>query len=432
MPRLELAGDRFWEVTRTGTTLTIVSGKLGSAGRTTTKTAADEEAAEALLEHLIDEMHTRGYQATEPGTSKPAAPAQPARKTEPRNPELEAAILKDPEDAAAYSVYADWLQGQNELRGELIAAQIAADARDSAKARAAAAELLETHASYFSGALAHDATLTLSWQRGFIHSAELEARPGESARTLEQLLVHPSARFLVGLALELEADDPKPALDVLARHLPKSLRALELFARCELPDLEPLWRACQELRRLELAAHSFAGGGMELPQLERARFLCTALGGRAARAIAAAPWPALEHLDIYFGEGSTTYGDVSPLLERTDLPKLTHLKLRGASFVGRICRALPASPFANQLIVLDLSKGDLADADDLVALAAHRFERLKEIVLPVTLAQGRRFAPAVERLAKSVVGAERRGEDHTIMQLLYGDEDEEYYDEIHE
>ncbi|MBA3538368.1 MAG: TIGR02996 domain-containing protein, partial [Deltaproteobacteria bacterium] len=39
------------------------------------------------------------------------------------NPKLEAAILADPDDTAAYLVYADWLQSRGDPRGELIVLQ---------------------------------------------------------------------------------------------------------------------------------------------------------------------------------------------------------------------------------------------------------------------------------------------------------------------
>ena len=42
-----------------------------------------------------------------------------------RNPELEQAILANPDDEAAYEVYADWLQGEGDPRGELAAVQVA-------------------------------------------------------------------------------------------------------------------------------------------------------------------------------------------------------------------------------------------------------------------------------------------------------------------
>jgi len=426
MPRYELRGERFWEITRSGTTINIVSGNVGTAGRKTTKTADSDEATDALYEHLIGQMEERGYALA--GTPKAA---KPPSKVEQRNPELEAAIANDPEDAGAYSVYADWLQGQNELRGELIAAQSA----DTPKARAAADELLERHAWYFLGALAHDPALVVTWQHGFIHSAEIVEAPGGSPgarnRTLEALLTHPSARFLVALALEVEAADAHGTIATLTRLAPKSLRQLELFARCELPSLDELFQACSSLHRLEVAAHSFGCERLALPHARRASFLCTALGGRATRQLAGAHWPELERLDIYFGEGSATFDDVRPLLARSDLPKLTHLRLRGAAFVGAICRALPASPLAQQLVTLDLSKGDLADSDDFVAFAAHRFDRLKELALPLTLQHARSLA-SVEQLAKQVIGAERIGNDRTITQLMYEDADDEYFEEVQE
>src|SRR5260221_10447240 len=47
-------------------------------------------------------------------------------QSEPRNPELERAVIDNPDDRDAYAVLADWLQSNGVPRGELIALQLKA------------------------------------------------------------------------------------------------------------------------------------------------------------------------------------------------------------------------------------------------------------------------------------------------------------------
>src|SRR5512147_760235 len=123
MARYELAG-MFWSIVRTGdpgtagTTLTMTSGKIGARGRTTTRTYTSVGVAEAQHDELVQGKLRAGYQLVEPpvaGASEPTTGAAAAA--------LEASIVADPSDTAAYAVYADWLQRQGDPRGELIALQ---------------------------------------------------------------------------------------------------------------------------------------------------------------------------------------------------------------------------------------------------------------------------------------------------------------------
>ncbi|BAU15475.1 leucine rich repeat variant [Leptolyngbya sp. NIES-3755] len=77
-------------------------------------------------------------------------------------------------------------------------------------------------------------------------------------------------------------------------------------------------------------------------------------------------FPALEHLELWFG--SPDYGgdcwdrDLLPLLEDLKFPNLTYLGLRNSGFADEIAAMIVRSPLLAGLQVLDLSLGTLTDA----------------------------------------------------------------------
>jgi hypothetical protein len=251
------------------------------------------------------------------------------------------------------------------------------------------------------------------WRNGFIHRAELASERGRAlADDLAQLLAHPSGRFLVELALRASShDDAVDALATLERAAPPTLRELDLFARAALDDLGSLWRHLPGLRRLTVAARAFELGALELPALQRARFLAGRMRAGAVRSIAHAAWPALERLELrfcsHFGSTDADFEDLRPLLFRTDLPALTHLKLRGAPFAGAIIRALTRAPLAQQLHVLDLSAGNISPAD-IAILAEHAgsFPSLRELWMPYDRLTARHQA-SLRDVAKHVISDAR-------------------------
>jgi uncharacterized protein (TIGR02996 family) len=317
--------------------------------------------------------------------------------------ELQRAIDADPYDASAYSVYADWLQAQGDPRGELIGLQVAAEARgDAALARAAAA-LLERHAEAWLGPLAphtrtydgHDRE-AFTWRFGFIHAARLSHRHraapgfhGSLAEVLAQLLRHPSGRFLTELAIGFNNDPNEGSLDelidVIIAEPPPALRKLHLgdFAYPDdtemswfhVGDLAQLWPAVPRLASLIVQGGDFELGRIELPALRRAEFRTGGLSAASARAIATAAWPGVEHLEVWYGDGSygctATIADAAALLGRGDLPRLTSLGLRNTAFTDELCGEVATSRLLRQLTRLDLSMGVLTDAGAQL-LAAHR------------------------------------------------------------
>jgi uncharacterized protein (TIGR02996 family) len=341
---------------------------------------------------------------------------------------LESAIDDDPDDPAAYSVYGDWLQRRGDLRGELIAlslaaeAQRAADPRRKSPAQLALGKLLKKHAAALLGSLARvvpdpgdPTTPPVIWRHGFIARVDLAEAPASPATPIvRDLLQHPSGRFLRELIVKTEGEGPA-ILELLEASAPRSLRELELHALVDLGDLGALWEPLARLHRLGLIGRRFELGELHLPELRRARFAAAELSGSCVRAIARAPFPHLERLELRFGGRGAdlaTFDDLRPLLQRTDLPALTHLKLKRAPYAGSIVRALVNAPLAQNLVVLDLSHGSLNPADiEVLVQHKHRFAQLRELWLPLSRLRDQDRRRAME-MAKNVISDARGPQDH--------------------
>jgi len=407
--RYEHAG-RFWTITRVGSVITIISGKLGNKGRTVVKHHPNEGAAISAHDQLVLEKQREGYRIAD-GDRAPATPAVVVPADDERGAALAAAIVADPDDAQAFAVYGDWLQKHGDPRGELIALQQAATMPGS-KAAAAVGKHLAQHAPHLLGPLAplvRDVRVPdappFFWRNGFIRRAELASVKGRALDDIvAQLLAHPSAKFLVELAVRAnERKEARGILELVEHGAPPTLREFDLFARANVDRIGgAVWRAMPKLERLGLAARAYELADVSIPTLRRGKFLATSMSSEAVAAIAAAPWPVLERLEIRFcgvrGAAEADFHDLRPLLLRTDMPALTHLKLRGCAFAGAVARTLAAAPLARQLHVLDFSAGDFSP-QDLSLLAAHasNFPNLRELWLPYTYVN-----PNVEKLLAPV------------------------------
>ena len=298
---------------------------------------------------------------------------------DPRHPQLEAVIARDPETAAHYAVYGDWLESQGDPRGRLIALQLAAGEDAPASVGAAAAKHFKEHADYLLGPLAGyvrpaEDEEVFTWRFGFIHQAYLHAdRQMPLDRALGQLLRAPSGRFLVNLAMGRNAR-MQEAVAVLARHAPPSLRALRLWNVEDL-DLRGVWARAPQLRRLVLSGRGFALGELELPRLERLELVDATMANATLKAIARAPWPALQQLRIDFGRvyltGDASIDELFALLARPDLGAVAQLAVVHTRYVGELIRELVSSPLADRLEHLDLSNNLMEDRHA-AELATHR------------------------------------------------------------
>jgi hypothetical protein len=364
MPRF-VRGDDVWQIVQTGKQLEITSG-----GKPATRTFVTPEQAAAQYDKLVAERIADGFQLA---------------AHDPRHPQLEAVIAREPETAAHYHVLGDWLESLGDPRGRLIALQLAAEAPGAAKKLAtAAAKYRDEHTDYFVGPLAALAVAadepTLEWRFGFIHRAYLRT-DREHDRALAPLLEHPSGRFLVSLAL-VGKDRMDAAVELLARRAPLSLRELRMW-RGEHLDLGALWERVPELRRLSVQGHAIELGELELAQLERLIVVDDEMPRTVARAVARNPWPALQELRLDFGRGFMTgasIDDVFAFLARADLGAFNQLGLVHTRYANELVREIAASPIAAQLRALDLSNNFLEDRHALeLAANAARFPALASL-----------------------------------------------------
>jgi len=420
-------GDKFFEIWLEGpTSLRTRFGKIGSPGQTKIKDFEAYYEATREFRRVLDAKTKEGYAQTVAGAAKTVA------KT---NAALEKAIVANPYDDAAYLVYADWLQGEGDPRGELIALQASGK-------KAAAKKLLDKHVDTFLGTLKdhqicydgfHDNKQhAFTWKNGFIYAARLahnqhatEWKGRLATDVLEPLLSHPSGRFLVELTIN-ENDDPtegsiEDLVEVLARKAPPTLRKIRIgddisqLSWYRPGDLSKLWKAVPHLTHFDIEAGEFELGTMDLPELVHAVFYTGGLSKSAAKSIAKARWPKIEHLEVYYGDstygGDTTIKDVMPLLDRTDMPKLKYLGVKDAEYQDQIVEAVAKSKLLKQLDVLDLSCGIMTDAA-IETFLSHKkaFEHLKVLDVSTTYLT-KEGAKKLKGIAKSVKTDDVRGGD---------------------
>lgn len=297
---------------------------------------------------------------------KPAAAS--AESGSPFNAALAKVIDADPDDAAAWSVYADWLQGQGDPRGELAVVQENLRAQPKDKALLSAEKkLLKQHAAVLLGDwvkymtregkpdipgvltkpdLEPDyrdnsgelAPLRVQWRSGFL-SQVFFGHPGydwspatkrdggeggdcDVPTVLGQILESPAGRFVTSLRLGMPnngEDGEASYTHVLAKLVNHGslgrLRSLYIGdiaqeeSECSwvyIGDLSKLYPGLKQLRSLTLRGD---GPGMKLgkialPELRELTIITGGLPKASIAAICAAKWPKLEKLELWLGTSS--------------------------------------------------------------------------------------------------------------------------------
>ncbi|HEY0251199.1 MAG TPA: TIGR02996 domain-containing protein, partial [Kofleriaceae bacterium] len=320
------------------------------------------------------------------------------------NPELEHAIETNPDDKQAYSVYADWLQTQNDPRGELIALSLAGN-------EAAVGGLLLKKGGDLLGPLvdqqkSHDgnATENFTWRWGFIDRARLSYDENmfegevDLVQVLRDLLEHPAGRFIRELVFAFNGETAESNLDdlinVIAEKPRPTLRSLFFgdikyagaareqdqgedteISWYSVGNLTELWPQVSNLEKLIITS----GGGdttlgeLDLPKLKHLEYRSGGLPRTNFEAILRSTTPELEYLDVWTGQdnygGTTTVEDLRALLGRKDLPKLKHLGIMNCEQIEELVPDLKTSELVAKLDELDLSMGCLSD-EGATALAA--------------------------------------------------------------
>jgi uncharacterized protein (TIGR02996 family) len=446
---VEGTSSKFWEIALEGTSVITRYGRIGADGQSTTKELDSKAEAFKEYDKLIAEKTKKGYEEKGGGDGGAVGDA--------RNPDLEAAIEKDPYDKDAYAVYGDWLQGQGDPRGELIALMLAGKDKQ-------AQALIEKQTDYFLGPLAehqdcYDPGLgnnnsslrfgyvdgkdkewealhakAFHWKFGFIHWARLSHSSyadgeweGKLSDVLELLLRHPSGRFLAEMSFCFNGDDNEDdltdLLEILGKKAPKTLRKIiigdniDQISWYHVGNMSKLWKGVPGLASLDIIGGDMNLGTIETPNLRHAMFKSGGLAKAAVKSIATARWPKIEHLDIYFGDenygGDATIKEVQPLLDRTDLESLAHLGLMNSELplTEAIVKALPTAKIVRRIKHLDLSCGCLTD-ELAQQLAGHKdaFAHLDTLDVSETYVTKAGVA-ALQGCAKKVIANELRDDD---------------------
>jgi hypothetical protein len=438
--------DVFWcEMVLDGPKLKVT---YGSTNKSTNETRIFEragdrysspEAAEAAVKKILESNRGQNYKSQKrteemvPGVGDDVAPHA-------SNPELEAQLASATDDkahVAAATVYADWLQTQNDVRGELAALWLGGK-QDGAR------EWVATNATKLFGAL--DVKLDIEvydlvWKHGFLVGASLKRVSIDSNTDLgamtREFLALPVARFVTALRFGLESyesdNDWSSTMTAVAESPQaatlRSLRFDDYHSEdCEISwtafgDFSDAWRSFPVLE--ELVIRSGEGGNLgeiDLPNLRTFRRISGGLSGDEIRSILSAKWPKLEHLEIWFG--SEDYGASGNISMLGDLfggsapSTLRHLGLCNAQFAPEIVAALVRSPLLARLSSIDLSGGVLMDSDaDVLIANAAKLAHLSKIDLSENLLN-ERMDDLKKALPNAIVDDQRYdGEDYRYVAL---------------
>jgi len=390
----EGGSNKFWEVKVEEEQQVVRFGRIGTEGQVKEKDFDSASEAKADTKKLIAEKTEKGY--AEVGGKPPPL----------SNPEMEAEIAKNPDDARAYLVYADWLQSKGDPLGELIALQNKAATNNDAKKAAAA--LLKKHSAHFMGELADfgdrdEHEIKIEWQNGFIKTLKMSwpmfddgGNGGDqAAEDFNALLSLPVARFIQKLELGPVPGEEEMALGVLTEVLEQkkgsaTLRELYLgdtadwdisSTSSEIGDIAKLF---PKLEKLTVRGGNITLKKLDHPLLKSLTVETGGLGKQELKAITSMKTPNLESLKIWFGDeeygGACDFKDIAPILDGSAWPKLKELGLMNCAFVDEIAAALPKSKVIKQLISLDLSMGCLGDADiDVMVASKEAFSKLESL-----------------------------------------------------
>ena len=260
------------------------------------------------------------------------------------NPDLEAALLEDPDNLAGWQVYGDWLQQQGDPRGTYISQKkpVVAAPRDL-RAAERLRQFEENNAAYLRAGLRE---VQLGW--GFLdvirieNAAELDVLAAPAGRFVRRIEVtYPSVE---GLAAIIEA---------IGRHAPRTLRQLAIEGHTPLRTVEPIAALLPQLRVLDLES---------------------TLDSVCVEQLAKVPLPHLQELGLSADQENRS--DLVALLTRRGLDRVTTVRFydRARFDVCGILASSSIAPRLEKLMIVDHEWGTIRSLLD--QLQRGRFPRL--------------------------------------------------------
>lgn len=298
------------------------------------------------------------------------------------NDALEQALDAHPDDEKQWLVYADWLQGEGDLRGELITRQHGGAGFQS---------FLDEHLEQLFPGCADELRgggqipeLALEWRHGFVVGATLSSlnqeREVDLAALVERLLPLPMCRFIRRLSFGLNhgvtqygerTNTYTPVVEALIKQ-PRLARIHHLAFGVQEPaideeygeteplhawgDLSALWPHVPQLRTLEVKGSAGILGALELPELRSVTLEVEGLEPEVFSEVLAARWPKLERF-VLWDQGGVV--ELEPLLHVLSTVPLTHFGLPFTDQLEALLERLRGSPMLKGLRVLDLHQSVL-------------------------------------------------------------------------
>jgi uncharacterized protein (TIGR02996 family) len=407
--------QKFWEIQVEGDAFTVRYGKIGTDGQVQTKTFASAEKAEAEAEKMIKSKTKKGYVEVEVDAKTQEQAKAKTSQPGARNPELEAAIIANPDDVDAWQVYFDWLQTQGDPWGERGNLALARDkAKGAAKTKLtkqiAEYDQANGEAMYGKTLLAlmkkedFDQVAKLSDRYGFIWSATVKSPEFEWKGTapntvLGALVKSPAARLLSEINIGLMDWEYPVNLQSGIEAISKAgklegLRNL-FVGDFEYPDEQEIsWvevgkvgkvlPVAPNLRELHVRGGSIDLGKLEHDTLETLLIETGGLPKGAVGSIGKCQLPALTSMEVWFGRdeygGTGNVKQLADLFKGKGVPKLKHLGLRNCEWEDDIAVALTKSDVLAQLETVDLSMGTM-HGDGVEAIIANpaKYKHLKRL-----------------------------------------------------
>ncbi|MEW5742160.1 MAG: WGR domain-containing protein [Myxococcota bacterium] len=438
MPRYEVQKDntkRFWEVTQDGASFTVTQGLVGTRGEERVFTYPTEEKARRALEQLVQSKRALGYVLVEAPT-----PTYGAGLWHASNPELEATILRDRDAEGPWQVYADWLQSQGDVRGQLFAR--------APRKKDFDAFVEENLPAIFGDVTPHlearRPEVVVGWRRGFADELLLRANDYDGDTRLTELaqkaLALPVTRFLRELTLRIgvyqQGQDFTGALEALrdSRRI-DTVEAVSLshdpadrndddWRELEWPEwgsLEPLSGA-PLLKSLSVEGTHGRVGALSLPALQKLKLVARTLTGENVESLRRSSLPQLRRLTLEpRGVGLGALAALSDLVSDDTLPHLEQLSIERAVELGDVVQALVFGRLLPHLTRLSLRHCELNEDEVLLLIREKkRLAHLKALALPSTWATASR-ADELKKLC---------GRVSLVLPRRMPRDDGEYYDEV--
>lgn len=268
--------------------------------------------------------------------------------------------------------------------------------------------------------------LRVEWKRGFFRSVEMHTEyesscsfAYETAVALPCMALVEDLAVGVGCSYNGRGNDEVDILKALAAHPLPMVRSIALSSF----DHELSWTHVGDislarleqfpsLTELSIMAGRMTLGAIALPRLRRLSLVSGGMRAHVLASIAAASWPVLDELEVYFGTedygGTCSLADAEPVLDGAVVPAVTQLGLRNAMFGDQLAAAVARSKILPRLRRLDLSLGTIGAAGARAILdAADRFAHLDRLALDDNYLPPELAAELVQRLPQVTVTGQK-------------------------